>query len=309
MNKKYCIVSGIGGFNDFFSTFFTACRRLEIAKLKYSIDIKLAVYWHQMGDEFWDFFQPVDDLIIEKTSDIDLENISNYKPYPFKYSYGKKNEGKLYISHKTRPKPEDTVFDSDWEIFVEYFTGQWNYSSFFPRYLSLTDKLKQNIKNAHKILDDGDYICLNFRMQEYIKHVYGIEQADKYLDIKLKEYSDKIEKCIQNTNKKILLCTDSVCLIKKFVDDKKVFSFGYCKKILDNNSEIDLLNIRHLGIHMFPKKVGLSTYDVCEAGFLDYFLMATSKVLEPAEFGNFGKGALNLKIFLDENPDIKKGWI
>lgn len=299
MNKKYCIVSGIGGFNDFFSAFFRACEKVEYG-IKQNIDIGITIHWLGMKDEFWIFFEPTDKIKKIVNADEVLKNIDKLKPFLFSQYYYHKN----HIGINRHIPPEKINWLDNWDFMLEQFPGHWNYSSCFFKYLRLTDFFRNHIKNLISILDDGNYICLNFRMQEYIKTIYG-DRAQQFYEKKFLEYSEIIVKTMNENNSKILLCTDDVHLVKKFVDNKHIFSFGYAKYLVDSGIDLNTID-KNRGIHMnYHDELGLSKYDICSYGFTDYMLMVLSKQLYPAELGHFGKGAFNLKTYIDSDETTK----
>lgn len=301
MNKKYCIVSGIAGFNDFFNAFFRACEKVEYG-IDQNIDIGIIIHWMGMSDEFWDFFEPTDKIKKITNANEILQSIGQLKPFLFaQYVYHKNHIGmNRYIN------PEKINWQDNWDFMVEYFPGQWNYASCFFKYLRLTDFFRNHIKSIISILDNGNYICLNFRMQEYIRTLFG-DRAEQFYEKKFIEYSENIIKIANENNSKILLCTDDVHLVKKFVDNKNIFSFGYAKHLVDSGMDLSKVD-KNRGIHMdYHGVLGLSKRDICLYGFTDYILMSLSKILYPAEFGHFGKGAFNLKTYLDSNETTKAG--
>lgn len=311
MKTKYCIISGLAGFNDFLNTLFRGCQIVDYGRSK-NREIKIITHWTGFQNTFWNFFQHTDliDVEIEKSEEF-LQNIGCYKAHPYKYTYSHSNIGieKHYI-------PSDIDWDSDcWDYIVEFFSGQWDYSNSFFKYLRLKDDFKKELKHILDFLDHNNYICVNFRMQEMIKadlerklgsKIYTKDLLEKHFKLKLDSYCDNLKEIKnKNPNKKIVLCTDSIHLINEFKNIDNIFSFGYAKKILDSGIDMDLVD-KFKGIHMgYYTNLNLTSYDVCKYAFIDYFLMSMAEELYPSEFGYFGKAAQNLKKYLDSNETMK----
>jgi len=300
--SKYCIISGLAGFNDFLSTLLRGCQLVEYGRSK-NIDIKLITTWMGFGNIFWSFFDFTNIIDAElNNSQYVLQNLTSYKPHPQKYTFKD-----THIEVNKTNNPLDIRWDhlNDWDYIVEFFSGQWDYHSLFFKYLRLNNEFKKELKHILDFLDESNYVCVNFRMQEMIKVIYGKEAETQY-SLKLEEYSNQIIQLADKHNtKKIVICTDSIDLVNRFKDHENIFSFGYAKKLID--SGIDTKSIdRFRGIHMdYYKKINLTSYDICKHTFIDYFLMIMSETLYPAEFGHFGKSALKFQNHIKSNKNIK----
>ena len=95
----------------------------------------------------------------------------------------------------------------------------------------ISKQLLDIIKNE---LDCGDYTVIHVRGGDQIKNKYNSNFED-FFETNCKRIDDIILK----TNNKILLCTDNQDLVKKYVDNKTVFSKSLVYELYKENVHVD----------------------------------------------------------------------
>lgn len=95
----------------------------------------------------------------------------------------------------------------------------------------ISKQLLDIIKNE---LDCGDYTVIHVRGGDQIKNKYN-SNFEKFLETNCKRIDDIILK----SNNKILLCTDNQDLVKKYVDNKTIFSKSLVYELYKENVYVD----------------------------------------------------------------------
>lgn len=156
----------------------------------------------------------------------------------------------------------------------------------------ISKQLLDIIKNE---LDCGDYTVIHVRGGDQIKNKYN-SNFEKFLETNCKRIDDIILK----SNNKILLCTDNQDLVKKYVDNRTIFSKSLVYELYKENVYVDSSCAVHSQL--------LSTYSHLTyrsnlSAVIDLYLLIFCKTLY-ADSPNSGYAQLATKlnrIFLKNN--------
>jgi len=177
--------------------------------------------------------------------------------------------------------------DREWNtLMVEPFDGCSDLTDLIKN-ISLNNSVTEKIKHTKHILLDNNYLCVHFRATDCLS---------KHPNLTIDVFENELKNIINTTKRKILLCTDSSILIKKYVDDKKVFCINHVRKAVDGgHGDLQCLHREikdeNNNIQNELKNYGLTTYDVVESSVIDFFLMICADSLIASKLGLFSKNA------------------
>lgn len=136
---------------------------------------------------------------------------------------------------------------------------------------------------------NGPYVAVHIRGGDYVCKYQSYEQF-------ITENSRFLEKVIlENSDKKILLCTDDQAILSKYVDNSKVFSFSINYELLQKKCVVPADKSLHTSLHLL-QDYNISNYDVCLSTFLDFYLLVYSSKLHTNQhnYSTYAEMALQL---------------
>jgi len=290
-DKKYYVIKGNCGFNDFLCTFLRSCQDIEYIQ-KLGIDLWPVIQWEQVDSNFWKIFNISDRIL--NTGLLHDEAIEYNKCI-------QSVAGSEAINF-------DTIASSNrqWDYIIRHnIGGAFNLHNLFFQYLCLTNTFRDYLREKYiRIKNNDGYIAIHYRISDYFIKYYKNDIVNNN-ELFSRKYTDYINKCcdyINNKakNNKILLCTDNLDIILRCVDNIKIFSFSFSKTlILDKGIDANSFDQFH-GIHInkYYESFNISSYDLYLNTYLDYFLMVLSDELIVSDLGQFSKSAAKLKNFL-----------
>jgi hypothetical protein len=186
-----------------------------------------------------------------------------------------------------------------WDIYINNtYPGNVDYSEMFMTDLIFTETLRKHIASKYKELDNGEYICLNYRLQEMYVYDNTIKRYELNYERDVLEYIRRIEMGLNIQKKLILLCTDDQNILNAFKDNPRVKSFGYTNYLTQKGIKIS----QNTPIHLTDNNISfdISDHERVQYILTDYFLMIFADVLIPSRVGGFGKGAKRVRRYLME---------
>jgi hypothetical protein len=300
LKERYCIVNGDSGFSDFLHSFL--CSIYYTNKFK-DYKINLIIDW-SLWCNIDNFFSFNKDINIIKREDFDFSTLDKLKSYIYPIDIRCKSSGAILqdLNFYNNSKKNNFKF-YEWDYIIlhkrDFLKIPFNtlYGEYFLKNFFLKSFLKEEILNFFKILDNGDYNCVHYRLRD---RVYPENYDNEFSNI-CKDF----ETLLYKSNKKILLCTDDGNLSKLYVDNNRVFNFE--KNVLKKNYNLETC-ISHRSYQKAINEFeinGITEFDFMKFTLIDFYLMIFSKTLHISNSGIFSQSANKIRNhIIDKGHDI-----
>ena len=299
---KLCLMYNIGdsGLNDFFN-----CFHLTLKFMYQSQTSQLGIIWPNLIEicNLFTFTNTHINLLAQSELDIYSQELSRRTPHSWtKTTIESINGMRTYasecISHgiKTQNYKYYSICN-DWQIYLNNIQkGVYTHGELFTNYITFNQQFCKHLEQCYTELDNGNYICLNYRLQEMYIRSNTREGYKLDYESDVARYIQNIKDCLHTQEKVILLCTDDQNILREFINEPRVKSFGYTQYLLEKSVDISQSCAIHLENN--NKLVDISDQQLIQFILTDYFLMVFSNILIPTNIGNFSQGAMRTRNFL-----------
>ncbi len=301
-SDKLCVALNLGccGFTDFLSTTV-----LCLDFLKKHTDTSFTFIWPNLQalDNFLTF-KNVNYIPFNNTLKDEFEHVLKWRYRDFlkhptvanRVNYNNIDISKVNLDSSFESSNKSVIFKRGGG------GSRKRHGELFTQHIELCSQFKETLYKKYLELQ-GDYVCMNFRMQEMYYRKSTVKQYNLDYNTDLTNHTNEILHEIGSHNKNILLCTDDITLLSSFKNKKRIYSFGYTNFLCDQG--VSIVKYRPVHLSRNCRLYGLTQEQLIEFVLLDYFLMVFASKLIPSKVGGFGQSALqtreHFKMFFKTN--------